>query len=214
MNVKTAHGKDFRVMLTPELAARLATLQEREGLEHRSALLAKLVDYAERLHTIQSVDALTFAEQGMEEYEGLSEAELVARASEMMPFKVWASKALVSEAKKMYRQTQETTASGGERQRTTRSQTYAAIDAAVRAQMARNEAAGAHCIPDTDGYLQQRNISTGWIQEAVGCNFSAVKEYMAIHGAEIERHHAQLGIHRHHNMRVVKSAKRAAKAGA
>jgi hypothetical protein len=166
---------------------------------------------------INSMGTLTFSDAPLEEYDGLSEKQLVEQVTKSSPLNHFAQKTIVAEAKRLYWQTKETTKGGRERERKTSIDIQKQIHELVQERMRFNEAA-------TD-WVDQRRITTSWLQtggreDAQGrsikesvYNFRAVDEYFSIHGDEVEAHHQKLGIDKYHNMKVPKELKKRAKRG-
>jgi len=133
----------------------------------------------------------------------LTEQELVAFATQNLPFEQLIKKGVLAESKRIYSESKNDDPARG-----TRSESYRRIDKVVRNQMAINE---------KGIFFEQRFISSAWIQLATkesfgtACNFWAIQEYMNIHESELKQHHEKCKIEVNHNRKVKHAIKEQAK---
>jgi hypothetical protein len=130
----------------------------------------------------------------------LTEQELVAFATQNLPFEQLIKKGVLAESKRLYSESLNTNPG-----RAPRSQSYERIDKVVRDQMAINL---------KGNFFEKRFMSTAWIQDKSKCNFKAIQEYLTTHESEIRQHHEKCGIAENHNRRVKFATKNKAKESA
>lgn len=216
---KIARGKDFRVQLSDDRQQKLIEIQKKESINGYSELLDFLLGLYEKTQVDFSftthLDELGFSDEPLEDYNNLSEKQVVEHVVKNIPFEYFVKKAILSEAKRAYWQTTELTKEGKERGRSTSFDIQARIHELVQKRMKQNE--------EADHWIEQRRITTSWLQcggeedefgrikkESV-FNFRAVKEYFNQHSDEIEAHHKKFNIDEYHNMKVPKELKKRAK---
>ena len=160
--------------------------------------------------------SLVFENEPLDEYDGQTEAELVASVLENMSIETLATKCISAYAKRIHQQNSKTTRTGGERKRKTSSDVQDRLHALVVDRMAANDA--------SVEWWEKRAINTSWLQkggveDSMGrttgiknvYSFKAISEYIAAHSDEIEAHHTKHGIKGNFNQRVSNELKRLAK---
>jgi len=211
---KTAKKYEFRLTNIPKtLHDKIGLMKEQTDSANNKELLIKALEALEEKMNNKGSTDFDFNETPLDDYDGLSEKELVQKAqSNHMTIEVLAQKAIISEAKRLYRANQPTTLQGTTRQRATNSEVQQQIHTLVQNRMTLNEQA--------NDWTEQRYINTSWVQKGGNeddygrslsenlFNFKSVKQYLDSHKDDIERHHRTLGITKNHNMRVPKELKR------
>lgn len=211
---KTTKKYEFRLTNIPKtLHDKIGLMREQTDSANNKELLIKALEALEEKmnHNKNSAD-LDFSEVPLDDYDGLSEKELVQKAQNNMAIEVLSQKAILSEAKRLYRANQPTTLQGNARQRATNNEVQTRIHELVQNRITLNEQA--------NDWTEQRYINTSWVQKGGNeddygrslsenlFNFKSVKQYLDSHKDEIEQHHRTLGIMKSHNMRVPKELKR------
>ena len=210
---KTAPKPEFRVAgISKTLRDKVGLLKKQTGCDNRKLLEKALEALEEKMNNKDKTDGPTFNDNPLDDYNGHSEKELVEMAQEGMTINVLVQKAVISEAKRLYRANQTTTRQGNVRQRQTNGEVQQKIHALVQKRMTLNEQA--------NDWTEQRYINTSWVQKGGEedeygrslsenmFNFKSVKQYLDSHKDEIEQQHRTLGIMKNHNMRVPKELKR------
>ncbi len=160
--------------------------------------------------------SITFDNEPLDDYDGKTEAELVAVVLENMSIEALAKKCISTYAKRIHQQNSKTTRTGHDRKRKTSSDVQERLHALVVERMAANDKA--------TGWHEKRAINSSWLQkggneDSMGrttgikniYSFKAITEYLSVHGDEIEAHHAKHGIKGNYNQRVSNELKRLAK---
>lgn len=210
---KTTKKYEFRLTnLTKTLHDKIGLMRKQTGSANNKELFIKALEALEAKMNHKGSPDFDFNEIPLDDYDGLSEKELVQKAQNNISIEVLAQKAVVSEAKRLYRANSPTTMQGTARQRATNNEVQEKIHALVQSRMALNEQA--------NDWTEQRYINTSWVQKGGSeddygrslsenvFNFKSVKQYLDSHKDEIEQHHRTLGITKNHNMRVPKELKR------
>jgi hypothetical protein len=208
-----AQKYEFRLTnLSKTLHDEIGSMKKQTGCANNKEFFDKAVEaLKEKINNKGSAD-FNFNETPLDDYDGLSEKELVQKAQSNMTIEVLAQKAVLSEAKRLHRANSPTTMQGTARQRATNAEVQQQIHELVQSRMTLNEQA--------KDWTEQRYINTSWVQKGGNeddygrslsenlFNFKSVKQYLDSHKDDIEQHHRTLGIMKNHNMRVPKELKR------
>jgi hypothetical protein len=212
---KTPTGKDFRVQMTAAMQQDERELMEQSGCNNRKELLTLAFNALKNELNGRQYDNIEWGNTPLESYNGLSEKDLVEEAQINMSFDTLIQKAILTEAKRLYRANQPVTTQGTKRKQATNTEVLSQIHYLVQERMRLNEQAG--------DWTEQRFINTSWVQQGgredeIGrslgknlFNFKSVKQYLDLHAHEIEQHHNSLNISENHNRKVIKELKRMAK---
>lgn len=190
-------SKEFRVTnkeLLTVLLPKIDELKNQYGLKSDGEILAFLVD---KLSKQASYNGVVFSNSDKPTGYEVTEKQLIDFATQNLPIERLFYKGALAEAKRIYSESH-----NDNRVRKNRAESLQKIIDAVDNQMRINQ---------QGEKSTQRFISSAWIQKVTGCNYNAIAEFLLSKQAEIDKHHAELGINEKHNRRVLNEAKRAIK---